>query len=223
MTTTLTTTPVPVKAEGQSWDDFAEAIKAAVEAEQARLSAEFPTPSITAERGTDEWWAQFDAQRKADNQRSNILNRFQAKLIVSIGEALDAVVPNFEALRIEYSGSGDNGEDCDIDVDIKREAPTHTIAPYEGASPRLAYTHEENEAWLQASKDALALLPSELTEWLDETCWAIAYEKHPGFELDAGGYGRISVERNEAGEMKLTLTHTNRIEDVEEFAPVELA
>ncbi len=226
MTTTTinpTTTPVPVKTEGQTWDAFTEAIKSAVEAEEARLIAEYPTPAITAERGTTEWSEQYFSQRRASDDRNEIISRYTAKLIVSVGEALDALVPNFDALRVEYEGSGDQGEGCTFDVDIKREPPTNTVVPFEGAKPRLAYTNDENQAWLQASSDALALLPDDLTEWLDETCWALAYSIHPGFEIDAGGFGNITVQRNADGEMKLTLTHADRIESVEEYAPQELA
>jgi len=225
MTTTIssTTTTVPVKTDAQSWHIFTIAIKTAVEAEEARLIAEFPTPIITAELGSTEWNEQYFAQRRASDDRSEILSRFTAKLIVSVGEALASIVPNFDALRVEYEGSGDQGEGCTFDVDIRREPPTNTVVPFEGAKPTLAYTNQENQAWLQASSDALALLPDDLTEWLDETCWALAYSIHPGFEVDAGGFGTITVQRNADGVMKLTLTHADRVESVEEYAPQELA
>ena len=223
MTTTLIpATPVPAKTEAMSWEDFGVAIKSAVEAEEARLLAEFPTPPFTTEHGSDGWMKEWSAQRDAGYKRDELQSAFNAKLVAAVAEALADAVPNFEAFRVEYSGSGDSGEDCVLCVDIKREPPTHEVIPYEGAKPRFSYTNEENQAWLQAEKDALALLPRDLSEWIDETCWALAYQQHPGFEIDGGGFGNITASRNAAGEMKLVITHTNRIEDFEEFQPQEL-
>ncbi len=36
------------------------------------------------------------------------------------------------------------------------------------------------------------MLPSELSSQLDEFAWAFAYQQHPGFENNDGGYGTLT-------------------------------
>ena len=211
MTTTLIqTTPVPAKTKDMSWEDFGVAIKSAVEAEEARLLTEFPTPPFTTEQGSDEWMKEWEAQRKAGYKREERLSAFNAKLVVAVGQALADCVPNFHSLDVEYEGSGDSGESCDISVCLALEP----LLDAEGKW-RLP-THEENEARNRQRDEANSTLPAELTEWLDETCWSIAYSAHPGFEIEAGGYGQICVspsdEDDPASPLQLTITHTERTE-----------
>lgn len=224
MTTTLeNTTLIPVKTDDVSWDSYAALIRAAYEAARYQLTVEIPTPPITAtrtagERSSEEWMEQYQAQQAASRKRTAELNKYEVQLVAAIAEALDASVPTFKELFVEYRGSGDSGESCDISVEVERgyEATEKTS----WGTP--CYTNEQNEELRAREKAATELLPSDLTEWLDEICWGLAYQQHPGFEIDAGGYGTITVKRNDAGEMKVSLEHTNRIEETEEFEPQEL-
>ena len=211
-------TPLPTKTDDTSWDAFATSIRSAYEAERQRLVEEIPTPAITAERSSDEWMTQYRAQQDVASQRTAELNKYEAQLIASIAEALDASVPFFKELLVRYEGSGDNGESCDISVELEWGfEPTK-----ETSWGSLCYTHQENEQMRAREKAAYDLMPSDLTEWMDEICWGLAYQQHPGFEIDAGGYGTITVKRNDAGEMKLSLDHTARYQSTEEFATQEL-
>jgi hypothetical protein len=212
------TTIIPVKTDDVSWDNFAALIRAAYETARYQLTVEIPTPPMTADRSSDEWMTQYRAQQDVARRRTAELNKYEAQLIASIAEALEASVPLFKELFVEYRGSGDSGESCDISVEIERGYK----ATEKTSWGTLCFTNEQNEEFRAREKAATALLPSDLTEWLDEICWGLAYQQHPGFEIDAGGYGTITVKRNDAGEMKLSLEHTQRYESTEEYAPQEL-
>ncbi len=212
------TTLIPVKTDDVSWDEFSALIRAAYETAKQQINEAIPTPPITVERSSDEWMRQYQAQRDATSQRTAELNKYEAQLIASIAEALEASVPLFKELFVEYQGSGDSGEACDISVEIERGYEATKMTSW--GTP--CFTNEQNEEYRAREKAAYELLPSDLTEWLDETCWSLAYAEHPGFEIDAGGFGSITVKRNEAGVMKVSLDHTDRIESTEEYATMEL-
>ena len=218
-TTTISTTPVPVRTEGQSWDDFVEAIIAADNDEGTRLLQAFPTPEITAERGSDEWMPQYQAQVDASQTRDAAQQKFQARLIVAVTEAIEASVAGFQELTVEYAGSGDSGEDGYVSVSVG--CVGEATIPHSHFPTRLLYSQEQQDERARNQEIADGLLTDYLKEWLDETAWAIAYSKHPGFEIDAGGFGTITAARDEAtGKMTLELSHTQRVE--ENYAPVEL-
>jgi len=212
MTTTITpiTSPVPAKTSGQSWDDFAEALKNASEAEASRLMSAIPTPPITADRSSDEWLGQYQAQRVASDKRSYQEVCFDAKLIVSIGQALADEVSDFNSLDISYAGSGDNGEDSEFNVYLNRPI----LLDDDGNRRR--YTAAEHSDLINRENAATALLTGDLCEWMDETAWGIAYNSHPGFEIDAGGFGTLSVARadgDDSSPLQLTISHTQRVEE----------
>jgi hypothetical protein len=215
MTTTIDAapiTPVPAKTQAMDWDCFTESITVASETEEQRLFQAYPTPQITAKPGTDEWNQQYQAQRRADRIRTDEHQAFQARLIVAIAEALETEVPGFSSLIIEYQGSGDSGEEGDliIDVDFIGE-PSIPSERFEG---RFVYSNEQSEERVRNQEFAESLLPADLTEWLDETAWAIAYSSHPGFEIDAGGFGNLCASRDEdTNQMTLTIQHTQRTEE----------
>ena len=213
MTTTITeniSTPLPIKTSDMSWDAFAEAIAEAEQAERARLMEAIPTPAITAERGTPAWTDEWLLQRAASEKRDGAVYAYCSKLILEIGKALASTVPMFCALDIDYEGCGDSGEACSISVRLNR------VMSFDADGKFIRWTDEENQAFTTQYKEAQAILPTELTEWLDETCWAIAYNQHPGFEINEGGYGCISVapanEDDPASPLQLTISHTERTE-----------
>jgi len=203
-------TPLPIKTDDMTWDAFTEAVVEAEEAEEARLLQAFPTPAMTAERGTDAWSLEWKAQHKASSYRKTLLMAYNSKLILEIGKAVAAAVPNFQSLDVEYEGCGDSGESCDITV--------YTDRPFQRDADGkvIPWTNEENEAFSKQQDAANNLIPSDLTEWMDETCWAIAYNEHPGFEINAGGYGSIVVapadEDDASSPLQLTISHTQRVE-----------
>ena len=213
MTTTpikSNTTPLPTKTNEMSWDAFAEAITEAEQTERARLMEAIPTPAITAELGSDAWSNEWLAQRTASERRDDAVYSYCSKLILEIGKALAAAVPAFRSLDIDYEGCGDSGEACVITVYTDRPRKVDAEGKF------VPWTHEENEAWNKQNDAANNILPSDLKEWMDETCWAIAYDKHPGFEIDAGGYGSIVVapadEDDASSPLQLTIRHTERVE-----------
>ena len=169
----------------------------------------FPTPPMTAERGTDAWNLEWRAQHKASSYRKTLLMAYNSKLVLQIGKAVAAVVPDFGSLCVEYEGSGDSGEACDIHIYLKR------AIKYDENGKFIPLTHEENQAFIKREAEANSILPSALEEWMDETCWAIAYNAHPGFEINEGGYGTIEVAENDEEEgspLRLTISHTERTE-----------
>ena len=198
-------TPVPAKTDDLSWDDFTTALKAASEAEEVRLAEVIPIPAVTGKPGSDEWNSQFDANYRAKSQQRDALSRFQSKLVLAVGAAVAGEVEDFSSIDINYEGSGDSGEACDIYVSVSRKLNT------DGNGKHVPFTDEETAAYRAKCDAANSLLSSDLREWLDETCWGIAYAAHPGFETDAGGFGTITIAR-EDGELQLTLEHTERTE-----------
>ena len=212
MTTTIEniSTPLPTKTSGMSWDAFAEAIAEAEQAERARLMEAFPTPAITAKSGTPAWNDEWLAQRTASEKRDDAFYGYCSKLIVEIGKALASTVPMFCALDIDYEGAGDNGEACSITVRLNR------VMSFDEDGKFIRWTDEQNQAYLTQYKEAQAVLPTQLTEWMDETCWAIAYQQHPGFEINEGGFGCLTVapanEDDPTSPLQLTITHTERTE-----------
>jgi len=215
MTTTINAapiTPVPAKTPTMDWECFANDITVASETEEQRLFQAYPTPQITAKPGTDEWNQQYREQRQADRTRTNKHQEFQARLIVAIAEALEAEAPGFSSLIIEYQGSGDGGEEGDITIDVNYIGePTIPSERFEGY---FVYSQEQKDELTRNQKFADSLLPDDLTEWLDETAWAIAYSAYPGFEINAGGFGNLTATRDEeTGKMTLVLQHTQRSEE----------
>ena len=190
--------------------ELAEAITEAEQEERQRLLEAFPTPAITAELGSPAWNDEWLAQRRASQKRDDVFYRYCSKLILEIGKALALAVPSFRSLSVDYEGQGDSGESCVITVFIDRPA----MFDAEGKWRRP--TAEEDEAFSKQHAEANSVLPSYLKDWMDETCWAIAYDKHPGFEIDAGGYGVIEVapddEDDATSPLQLTIRHTQRTE-----------
>lgn len=217
--TTITTSPLPTKTDDMSWDDFAAALKEASDAYALTLTTMFPTPKITAERGTQEWNIEWFAQRAAADKRTRQLMSYNAQLVVQVGKAIAAITPNFRSLDVEYEGCGDSGEICDVTV--------YTDRPllFDEKGNRRPYTHEENEAENAKMDAANECLTKELRDWLDETCWAIAYDQHPGLEINEGSYGALRVEMRdedvEGSPLVLKLSHTERVENC--LDDVELA
>ena len=213
MTTTIdnSSTTLPTKTADMSWDVFTQEIVDAYGAEEERLTEAFPTPAMSAEPGSDDWSSQWLAQRRAADERSSHLMSYASKLILQIGKALAAAVPNFRSLDVEYEGCGDSGEGCSISVFVDR------LRKVDAEGKFVRWTDEENEAFRQQNEAANNILPSYLKAWMDETCWAIAYNQHPGFEINAGGYGQIVVapadEDEEGSPLQLTISHTQRTEE----------
>ena len=209
--TIISATTIPVKTDDMSWDDFTQLIIDAYSDEEVRLLHAIPTPPMTGTPGGEEWNNQWLAQRAAADKRSTQMISFASKLILEVGKALAAAVPTFSSLFIEYAGSGDSGEACDINVYVDRLYTKDTEGNF------IPWTDEENKAFHQQHEAANNILPSQLTEWLDETAWGIAYSAHPGFEIDAGGFGQIVVapadENEEGSPLQLTISHTDRVEE----------
>lgn len=203
-------TPLPTKTNEMSWEDFYEAITDAEHTEKVRLLEVIPTPPMTAEPRSDAWNEEWFAQRRASDKRDAAFYGYCSKLILEIGKALASAVPAFRSLDIEYEGMGDSGEACVITIYTDRPR----MFDAEGNFRRP--THEENEAFNQQQDAANNILPSDLKEWMDETAWMIAYNRHPGFEIDAGGFGQIVVARADEDDasspLKLTIRHTERVE-----------
>lgn len=217
--TTITTPSLPTKTADMSWDDFTVALKEASETYEITLTTEMPTPEITADRGTPEWNVAWFAQRAAADKRNRELMKYNAKLVLEVGKAIAAITPDFRSLDVEYEGCGDAGEICDISVYLDRP-----ILLDEKGERRL-YTNDENEAFLEKTRAATNLISGDLREWLDETCWAIAYDQHPGLEINEGSFGSLIVEPEdedvEGSKLVLRLRHTERVErplDDEELA-----
>ena len=208
--TTITTPALPVKDERLDWDAFTEELNQASEECAALLTELMPTPEITAELGTQEWSNEWFAQRAAADKRSRELMKYNARLVVEVGKAIAAITPNFRSLDVSYEGSGDDGEISDITVYLDRPAL------YDADGNRRPYTHEENQVENAKSDAANECLTKELRSWLDETCWAIAYDQHPGLEINEGSFGSLVVEPEdedvEGSKLVLRISHTERVE-----------
>ena len=201
---------IPTKTADMSWAEYGEALKEASASYEDILQMEMPTPEIAAERGTPEWNTEWFAQLKHGEQRRSALMSYNARLIVALGEALRAAIPDFRSLDINYEGSGDSGERCDVTIYL--DNPPR----FDAQGERRATTEAEYKAYSTAQSEANKLIAGDLYDWLDETCWAIAYNQYPGFEINEGGFGSIRVEpTNEdefASPLVMRITHTERVE-----------
>jgi len=70
-------------------------------------------------------------------------------------------------------------------VQLRALGVTEVTAEYEG------YGDSGNVEDITLQPSGIAL-PSELSSQLDDFAWAFAYQQHPGFENNEGGYGTLA-------------------------------
>lgn len=207
---TITTPSLPTKTDDMSWDEFAAALAFASASYQDILAMRMPIDEIEAERGTPEWNTAWFAQMRQSEKRRRELMKYNAQLVLQVGKAIAAITPDFRSLDVDYEGSGDAGEICDINIYLERPILLDSTG-----KPRL-YTHEENKEFLDKTNAASAFIANDLREWLDETCWAIAYDQHPGLEINEGSFGSLVIEPEdedvEGSPLVLRIRHTERVE-----------
>lgn len=80
---------------------------------------------------------------------------------------------------------------------------TEVTAEYEG------YGDSGNVEDITLQPSGLAL-PSELSSQLDDFAWAFAYQQHPGFENNDGGYGTLTWDLTKDS---IDLDHADRFVD----------
>uniref|UniRef100_UPI0040476698 DUF6878 family protein n=1 Tax=Yoonia sp. TaxID=2212373 RepID=UPI0040476698 len=88
-------------------------------------------------------------------------------------------------------------------VQLRALGVTEVTAEYEGYGD----SGNVEDINLQPSGSAL---PSELSNQLDEFAWAFAYQQHPGFENNDGGYGTLTWDLTNDS---IDLDHADRYVD----------
>lgn len=95
-------------------------------------------------------------------------------------------------IGIHYEGSGDSGQIEDISYHCNSDTST----PPEELKAALA------EAGYQAGPAGVII-----DDALDCLGWDVAYGTNPGFEINDGGCGTITITRAEDGEIKVIVEH----------------
>jgi len=88
-------------------------------------------------------------------------------------------------------------------VQLRALGVTEVTAEYEG------YGDSGNVEFITLQPSGIALA-SELSSQLDEFAWAFAYQQHPGFENNEGGYGTLTWDLIKDG---IDLDHADRFVD----------
>lgn len=88
-------------------------------------------------------------------------------------------------------------------VQLRAIGVTEVTAEYEG------YGDSGNVEDITLQPSGIAL-PTDLSSQLDEFTWAFAYQQHPGFENNEGGYGTLTWDLTKDG---IDLDHADRFVD----------
>lgn len=177
----------PVKATGQSWDAYTETLEETISNREFELLTEIPTPPITAEAGTDAWDTQFFAQRKASLLRNEATADLKRHLIVAVGQSIQAELPAFRCLAIDFQGT----EDCRF--------------------------CGKTYAYLAGPLNNIAdeILPASLQELLAGLAWDIANDYYP--HLNSDDYANGTLELSTAdGDKGLRIYVSHLIETTDE-------
>jgi hypothetical protein len=122
--------------------------------------------------------------------------------------------PRLQRIKINYEGYDDNGwlesilfwdgsDYFDLSDDLRNDPLPITVV-----NQSLPYSPELNASAGQA---------------LDQYAWDVACEQNPGFEINEGGYGAITIEVEPDADLtleniKVHLEHCERVEHVNEYS-----
>lgn len=133
--------------------------------------------------------------------------------------------PDLRVIEITYNGSGDSGQIEDIrfnprwrtEVQAELEVADETM-PDElafGRKHQGGHWDRERGEWTADSPDRN---PS-LMHLLDTFGWDLAYGQNPGFEINEGGFGTISVssESGSIDDVVIELSHSERVESTNDY------
>lgn len=133
--------------------------------------------------------------------------------------------PDLAKIKIDYDGSGDDGQVESICFyDKSEDKEPFGIRPLlEQPLPTEVYSNVRSHFLRFDPVNRPVYGPSvndTPEQALDTLAWDLAYGQNPGFEDDEGGFGDISVSLDEDSDddstVKVTLSHHKRIEATED-------
>lgn len=137
---------------------------------------------------------------------------------------LCATNPTLERIEVEYQGSDDSGSVENIDIHPSELAADILSLPLPN---EIAFGHTSGTgSWDPQGRKWVLDRPGQnesVEEALDRICWDIAYGQNPGFEINEGGYGTVTVSRNDDDndnelEPVINLEHSERIESINDYS-----
>lgn len=133
--------------------------------------------------------------------------------------------PDLRVIDITYDGSGDSGQIETIRFNPLWRTKVHAevMVVDETMPDELAFGRKhqgghwdrERGEWVADSPDCN---PS-LLDLLDIFAWDLAYGQNPGFEINEGGFGTISIssESDSIDDVVIELIHSERIEITKDY------
>lgn len=121
--------------------------------------------------------------------------------------------PQLQRIEITYDGCGDSGQ-------------VETILFWDGANvfdpPQDLMNDPLPTTVVEQSLPYSPELNISAEQALDQYAWDIAYGQNPGFEINEGGYGTITIETELDADLtlediKVHLEHCERVEHVDEY------
>ena len=154
-----------------------------------------------------------------NNNRNQTPNDYANKL-KAVFRHVKSLYPQLDLIEISYDGCGDSGqvqrasfydpanglERTEIDVDDTQFLPT-------------AIYCERDRQWDATSHQMVDLGPVKRTigQALDSLGWDLPYSLDPGFEINDGAYGEISVSQqpeDDGYSVSIEVNHNQRFTDV---------
>ena len=144
--------------------------------------------------------------------------------------------PDLKRIEISYDGSGDSGQvesihfssnvepnhwhEGSVDVDTSEVLSDELTC---GRTARKGHFDMDLREWVHDE----ALRSVNIEEALDRIGWDIAYGENPGFEINEGGYGTVSVfidpvadpdNISVPADIKVELSHSERYEATNDYS-----
>lgn len=143
---------------------------------------------------------------------------------------LKTVDPRLGAIEVEYDGCGDSGQVETVHyAAIKPEDQQALAEAFDtledqplpddvaGGRQHTPGHFVPGKGWVTTGQT----VNFSAAQLIDELAWDLAYGRHPGFEINEGGYGtvRITEDTNDAGEpiIRVSLSHSERIIETNDY------
>lgn len=179
------------------------------------MSSQNSTPITTVD--WDDFAAKYQARLSMLSSKSNEAADHLSKVFVY----LQSLEPKLVELRITYDGCGDSGQVEDIQY-FDSKGQLLTIDDEQPLPDDIAQGRQHQpgdwvpgEGW-KTSGEAANVSAHYL---IDELAWDLAYGKHPGFEIDEGGCGTISItsDIDYPNQVRVNLSHSVRFIETTDY------
>lgn len=170
------------------------------------------TDTANTSAQSDNFWMQYNERLKNLKAGADEAANGLRKVFIY----LQSLNPDLTKVLIEYDGCGDSGQ-----VENARFlwAADHQEQPIVGADQPLPDEIACGKTktpghWVPGQGYVTTGEPvnASATELIDELAWDLAYGQNPGFEINEGGYGTISIEvsPDDPDRILVSLSHSER-------------